>query len=72
MWLKRYLPLAFFCALLNNQPIGFYQAEVIIGEARRQGVVTLPPGVNRSRGRYQLEGGAIRMSLAEIKDRADV
>ena len=67
MWLKRYHPLAFFCALLNNQPIGFYPAEVIVGEARRQGVVTLPPSVNRSRGRYQLEAGQIRMSLAEVK-----
>ena len=67
MWLKRYQPLAFFCALLNNQPIGFYPAEVIVGEARRQGVVTLPPSVNHSRGRYQLEGGQIRMSLAEVK-----
>lgn len=36
MWLKRYQPLAFFCALLSNQPIGFYPAEVIVGEARRQ------------------------------------
>jgi error-prone DNA polymerase len=41
--------------LLNQQPMGFYPPEVIIGDARRHNVETLPPDVNRSEWRYTLE-----------------
>ncbi|MBX7215188.1 MAG: error-prone DNA polymerase, partial [Thermoflexales bacterium] len=67
MWLKRYQPLAFYCALLNNQPIGFYPAEVILGEAKRHGIPIHGADVNASRGRYRIEAGGIRLSLAEVK-----
>ena len=43
LWLKRYHAPAFYCALLNQQPMGFYSTEVIVGDARRHGVETLPP-----------------------------
>ena len=43
LWLKRYHAPAFYCALLNQQPMGFYPPEVIVGDARRHGVDTLPP-----------------------------
>jgi error-prone DNA polymerase len=55
MWLKRYHAPAFYCALLNQQPMGFYPPEVILGDARRHNVTTLPPDVNRSHWRYTLE-----------------
>ena len=55
MWLKHYHAPAFYCALLNQQPMGFYPPEVIIGDARRHNVETLPPDVNRSEWRYTLE-----------------
>ena len=55
LWLKRYHPAAFYCALLNQQPMGFYPPEVLLGDARRHGVDTLPPDVNHSRWRYTLE-----------------
>ncbi len=55
LWLKRYHAPAFYCALLNQQPMGFYPPEVIVGDARRHGVETLPPDVNRSDWRYCLE-----------------
>jgi error-prone DNA polymerase len=35
--------------------MGFYPPEVIIGDARRHNVETLPPDVNRSEWRYTLE-----------------
>jgi error-prone DNA polymerase len=55
LWLKRYHAAAFYCALLNQQPMGFYPPEVLLGDARRHGVDTLPPDVNRSSWRYTLE-----------------
>jgi error-prone DNA polymerase len=55
LWLKHYHAPAFYCALLNQQPMGFYPPEVIIGDARRHNVETLPPDVNRSEWRYTLE-----------------
>lgn len=55
LWLKRYHPAAFYCALLNQQPMGFYPPEVLVGDARRHGVETLPPDIERSSWRYTLE-----------------
>jgi error-prone DNA polymerase len=47
-FLKKYYPAAFYCALLNNQPMGFYVPEVIVGDARRHGIEILPVDVNES------------------------
>ncbi len=55
LWLKCYHPAAFYCALLNQQPMGFYSPEVLVGDARRHGVETLPPAVERSGWHYTLE-----------------
>jgi error-prone DNA polymerase len=37
-WLKHHEPAAFFAALVNSQPMGFYAPAQLIREARRQGV----------------------------------
>ncbi len=55
LWLKHYQPTPFYCALLNQQPMGFYSPEVIIGDARRHGVELLPPEINRSDWKYTIE-----------------
>lgn len=55
LWLKRYHAAAFYCALLNQQPMGFYPPEVLIGDTRRHNVETLPPDINRSDWNYTLE-----------------
>jgi error-prone DNA polymerase len=47
-FLKRYYPAEFYCALLNNQPMGFYVPEVVVGDARRHGVKILPVDINVS------------------------
>lgn len=31
LWLKRYHAAAFYCVLLNQQPMGFYPPEVLLG-----------------------------------------
>jgi error-prone DNA polymerase len=75
LWLKRYHPAAFYCALLNQQPMGFYPIEVLVGDARRHGVDLLPPDVNRSGWRYTIEKGTENLraggQLGEFRPQPD-
>jgi DNA polymerase III alpha subunit len=54
-WLKCHHPAAFFGALLNSQPMGFYAPAQLIGEARRQGVEVRPVDVEHSDWECTLE-----------------
>lgn len=47
-WLKCHYPVAFACALLNSQPMGFYAPAQIVADARRHGVDVRPVDVNLS------------------------
>lgn len=47
-WLKFYYPEIFCAALLNSQPMGFYQPAQIVRNAHEHGVKVLQPDVNRS------------------------
>jgi error-prone DNA polymerase len=55
LYLKAHYPAAFYCAILNHQPMGFYAPEVLVGDARRHGVPVLPPDINRSQENCTLE-----------------
>jgi error-prone DNA polymerase len=76
-WLKRHEPAAFFAALLNSQPMGFYQPAQLLAEARRGGVRVLPPCVQGSDWDCTLEPGsdgalALRIGLRQVRSlRAD-
>ena len=48
VWLRRHHPEAFLAAILNSQPMGFYQPNTLIGDTRRRGVTVLPVDVARS------------------------
>jgi len=65
-WLKRYHPLAFYTALLNNQPMGFWSPAVVVNDARRHGIRILPVDVNRSQAKCTVEDGAIRLGLGYV------
>lgn len=54
-WLKCHYPAAFYCALLNSQPMGFYSPSQLIQDARRQGIPVLPIDVQSSQWDHQLE-----------------
>ena len=54
-YLKCYYPEAFFAALLNSQPMGFYPPHVLIQAARRAGVDVRPVCVARSNWDATLE-----------------
>ena len=47
-WVKRHEPAAFLAGLLNAQPLGFYSPSQLVQDARRHGVVVLPPDVAHS------------------------
>ncbi len=47
-WLKQHHPAAFCAALLNSQPMGFYQPAQLVRDAREHGVAVLPADVRHS------------------------
>jgi len=65
-WLRYYYPAAYYCALFNAQPMGFYSVEVLTGDAKRHGIATLPPEINASRAGAWPEMGDIRLGLQQI------
>src|SRR5665811_924899 len=48
-WLRIHYAPEFLCALLNEQPMGFYAPDSLVHEAQRRGIDLLPPDANRSR-----------------------
>ncbi|MBE2193413.1 MAG: error-prone DNA polymerase [Anaerolinea sp.] len=65
-WLKRYHPAAFYTALLNHQPMGFWSPAVLVNDARRHGICVLNVDMNHSQGVCTLEGDAIRLGLGYV------
>ncbi|MFN9847212.1 MAG: error-prone DNA polymerase, partial [Alphaproteobacteria bacterium] len=47
-WVKRHHPDAFCAALLNSQPMGFYQPAQLVRDAQQHGVEVRPPDVSFS------------------------
>lgn len=66
-WLKYYFPSALFTSLLNHQPMGFWSPSVLIGDARRRGIKTLPVEVSISDAKCRVEGNHIRLGFQYIK-----
>jgi error-prone DNA polymerase len=62
-WLKRYYPAPFYCALLNNQPMGFWNPATLAGDARRHGLALLPVDIVHSQERVTMEGSGIRLGF---------
>jgi error-prone DNA polymerase len=74
-WLKCHEPAAFFAALLNSQPMGFYAPAQLVQAARRAGVEVLAVDVHTSDGDCTLEPSragaasppAMRLGLLMVK-----
>ncbi|MBI4564948.1 MAG: DNA polymerase III subunit alpha [Planctomycetes bacterium] len=64
-WLKAHHPAAFWVAALNNNQ-GMYEKRVYVEEARRDGMRTLLPCVNRSEREFAAEGNEIRIGLGLV------
>jgi error-prone DNA polymerase len=61
-WLKCHHPEVFCAALLNSQPMGFYQPAQIVRDAQEHGVEVRPICVNASRWDCTLEDKARRVA----------
>ncbi len=61
-----YLPV-FTCALLNNQPMGFYHPATIVKDAQRHGLRVLPVDINRSREVCTVENFQLRLGFNYVR-----
>jgi error-prone DNA polymerase len=72
-YLKAHHGPAFYAALLNNQPMGFYHSATVVNDARHHGVRVLPVDVTRSDWLCTLEyhnrdrSHAVRLGLRYVK-----
>jgi error-prone DNA polymerase len=66
-YLKCHYLAAFTCALLNNQPMGFYSPAVLIKDAQRHGLRVLPAHVNVSQWNCTVEGANLRLGLRCVR-----
>ena len=71
-WLKRYYAPELFCALFNNQPMGFYPPHVLTNDARRHAVEVRCPDINISNTACTVEHadvgrGAVRVGLGYVR-----
>jgi len=71
-YLRVHHPAAFYAALLNNQPMGFYHPATIVKDAQRHGLRMLPIDVTRSQWLCTIEPiegarPAMRMGLRYVK-----
>jgi error-prone DNA polymerase len=70
-YLKAHHGPAFYAALLNNQPMGFYHAATVVNDARRHDVRVLPVDITRSDWACTLErhdaAWVVRLGLRYVK-----
>jgi error-prone DNA polymerase len=66
-WLKHYYPAAFAAAMINSQPMGFYQPAQLVRDARDHGVAVRGVDVNHSWWDCTLESGEERGARNEEK-----
>lgn len=65
-WLRRKYPSAYYAALINSQPMGFYSTETLCNDARQHGLTVELPEVNSSReGAYPTDDG-FRLGLRQV------
>ena len=72
-WLRVHYGPEFLCALLDEQPMGFYPPDALVHEAQRRGIEVLPPTSTRSavglHGRRARRRG-VRLGLGYVLGRA--
>lgn len=71
-WIKSYYPDIFAAALLNSQPMGFYQPAQIVIDARKHGVTVRSVDINYSQWDNTLEEKdgrycAVRLGFRQVK-----
>lgn len=71
-WLKAHYPVEFMCAVLSNEVDDTDEISHYVDEAKRMGLVILPPDLNKSMLKFAPEahgdGEAIRFGLSGVKN----
>jgi error-prone DNA polymerase len=68
-YLKAHYPAAFYTAMLNNQPMGFYHPATLVKDAQRHGVRFAPIDVQESDYECRVDpDGQVRLGLMYVKD----
>jgi error-prone DNA polymerase len=62
-YLKCHYLAEFTCAMLNNQPMGFYSPAVLVKDAQRHGLRVLPVDVTCSEWECMVDAGRLRLGL---------
>ena len=70
-WLRHHYPAEFLCALLNEQPMGFYPPASLVRDAQKRSVEVRPPDVNRSEVKARMEDEAVRVGLNYVAQVSD-
>jgi DNA polymerase III alpha subunit len=66
-YLKAHYPAAFYTAMLNNQPMGFYHPATLVKDAQRHGVRFVPIDVQESDWECRVEpDGQVRLGLMYV------
>ncbi|MCA1650509.1 MAG: hypothetical protein LC753_09585, partial [Acidobacteria bacterium] len=66
-YLKAHYPAAFYTAMLNNQPMGFYHPATLVKDAQRHGVRFAPIDVQESEWHCRVEAdGRVRLGLVYV------
>src|SRR3954447_8394510 len=66
-WLRVHYGPEFLCALLNEQPMGFYASDTLAHEAQRRGIPMLPADVNESAAECSVAAdGSVRVGLGYV------
>jgi error-prone DNA polymerase len=66
-YLKAHYPAAFYTAMLNNQPMGFYHPSTLVKDAQRHGVRFAPIDVQVSDWHCQVEpDGRVRLGMMYV------
>jgi error-prone DNA polymerase len=66
-YLKARHPAAFYVALLNAWPMGFYHPATLVKDAQRHGINVLPIDINHSGWKCRWEDGGVRLGLRFVK-----
>src|SRR5699024_3959147 len=66
-FIKANYPLVFYTEILSMNLGNLDKIQMYIREAKNQGITILPPSINKSIGRFKIEGDSIRVGLGLLK-----
>lgn len=67
-YLKANYPHEFIAAWLTNDTGNSHEITRIVSEAKRMGISVLPPDINSSTGKFNVEGESVRFSLGAVRN----